>query len=61
MQTEAQKKASAKYRQKRKRIGCEVPVEYAEKVIEWSKNRGFDSLNSYFKYLIDKDMQEVEQ
>ena len=58
MYSEAQKKATAKYNAKAyDRIETKVPKGQKETIVAWSKQQGFDSLNSYVISLINKDME----
>ena len=56
--TEAERKAMKKYREKRKKIACDVDIQLYEKIKTFSELKGFKSLNSYILYLIDKDMKK---
>ena len=55
--TEAERKAMKKYREKRKKIACDVNIELYEKVKTHADKKGYKSLNSYIIDLIKKDMQ----
>ena len=54
--TEAERKAMKKYREKRKKIACDVDIELYEEIKSHSELKGFKSLNSYIIDLIKKDM-----
>lgn len=55
--TEAERKAMKKYREKRKKIACDVNIQLYEEIKTHSELKGFKSLNSYIIDLIKKDMQ----
>lgn len=55
--TEAERKAMKKYREKRKKIACDVDIELYEEIKAHSEIKGYKSLNSYIIDLIKKDMQ----
>lgn len=56
--TEAGLKAQKKYREKRKKIACEVAIEKYEAIKKHAENKGYNSLNSYVLNLIDEDMKQ---
>lgn len=56
--TDAQLKAQKKYREKRKKIACDVSLEKYEAVKAHAEFKGFQSLNSYILKLIDDDMKK---
>lgn len=57
--TEAEKKAKRKYQSnKRKKIACDVAIEFFEDIKTHSTNKGFKSLNSYIIHLINEDMKK---
>ena len=56
--TDAQLKAQKKYREKRKKIACDVSLEKYEAVKAHSELKGFQSLNAYVMALIDDDMKK---
>ncbi len=58
---ENRKKAVAKYDKKVKKLTVGYKLEDAARIEEHYRKKGFNSANSYLKYLIDKDMQEAEQ
>ena len=47
-----------RYEQKRKKLAVSVFNADYEKIIAHMKEQGFNSVNSYLKYLIKKDMGE---
>lgn len=54
--TEAERKAMKKYREKRKKIACDVNIELYEEIKAHAESKGYKSLNSYIIDLINKDM-----
>lgn len=58
MSTEAEKKAMLKYRSKRKKIACDVAIEFYAEVKAHSEKKGFKSLNAYIINLINEDIQK---
>ncbi len=56
--TDAEKKAMLKYREKRKKIACDVPIEKYDLIKAHAEQKGFQSLNAYVLDLIDNDMKK---
>lgn len=56
--SDAEKKAKRKYqREKRKKIACDVDIDFYADVKLHADKKGYKSLNSYIIDLIKKDME----
>lgn len=57
--TEAEKRAKRKYHNnKRKKIACDVSIEFYTIVKNHATKKGFTSLNSYILHLINEDISK---
>lgn len=56
--TEAARKAQKKYNEKRKKVACEVDINFFDIITENYKQQGFKSANSYVLHLITEDLKK---